>query len=150
MGKVFIWCCFLAVGRMVDQWLFLIHSFATIFENGNLICRLVDRSCSPRGYDGDRSSISVPRTPRSPFLQPHHIQIPISGWALLLRMVLLVIPQRERAVRLDQHLHLRTDEKKQTESHPCIFHMAFDWWGTDSSWMGGLSLVLRCPEGSGL
>lgn len=140
----------LVLSCWANGWLvvFLLHSFATVFENGNLSCRLVDRSCSPHGYDGHRSSISVPRTPRSTFLQPHYIQIPISGWALLLQMVLLVIPQGERAVRLDQHLDLHTDEKKQTESHPCIFHMAFDWWGTDSSGMGGLSLALSVSAGA--
>ena len=44
--------------RTQSDWQLLLL-FANIFENGNLICKLVDRDCSVHAYDGRRSFTSV-------------------------------------------------------------------------------------------
>lgn len=125
-------------------------------KKGNVICKLVDRSCFVHACDGFRSSTSVQPSlyqvlhPHSPFLHLHWIETPV-GYGpghRLLPVVLLVATRGVRAASLDQTPHLHMDKTKQAESHPWIFHVASDWLGIDRYGIGGLSLALSVSAGS--
>lgn len=134
-------------------WLLLL--FANIFENGNLICKLFERDCSVQAYYGHRGFTSV---------QPSLCQVLITLFPfmlvnrdgnstrinrlfsygtnhLLLLTVWIVTTQGVHANSLDQTPHLHIAEVEEGDSHPWIFHMAFDQLGINRYQNGGLSLA---------
>lgn len=148
MGKVFIWCWFLAVGQMLDWWCFYFTvlplflkmeawfagwwieaapPMAMMDTGAPSLCQdhLVPPSCNPTAFKSPFQGGPFCCRWRCYWFPKGNVQ---SGWT----NTLIFIQMKRNRLNLTR----------------AICHMAFDWWGTDSSGMGGLSLALSVSAGA--